>query len=287
MFGKFYAKFSVKIIYVIALGLFEVGSIVCASAPNSKALIIGRAIAGTGCAGVMSGSLVILSKTLPLQKRPMYMGGLSAATGLAQIIAPTLGGVLTDRATWRWCFWINLPLGAITITVVLLFVRIPETPKKEVKPEEANRLKSFLAALDILGTLCLMPFMICLILALQWGGITYPWSNWRVILCLALFAVLFLAWIYVQYSRGPRATLPFEIVKQRSIASAIFFSFGLGGCQSLMIYYIPIWFQAVKGTDAEKSGVNFLASSAPMIVATVLTGQFVSFPLRNIRPNGG
>ena len=181
-------------------------------------------------------------------------------------------GVFTDRATWRWCFWINLPLGAITVLVVIFFVKLPPTPNSG-KPHNASEL---LRKLDFPGTLILMPSIVCLLLALQWGGLTYPWSSWRVILCLCLFAVLIVAWFYIQYRRGEHATLPLRILKQRSVASGVFFSLCSAGSLFVIVYYVPIWFQSVKGLSAEKSGVNFLASTAAMSVTAIVGGVLVS-----------
>ncbi|CAG9962919.1 unnamed protein product [Clonostachys byssicola] len=279
MFGKLYATFPLKTIFLSALGLFEVGSIFCAAAPNSVTLIIGRAIAGIGCSGVLCGGVVIITVSLPLHKRPKYAGIFSAASGVAQILAPTLGGIFTDRATWRWCFWINLPLGAVTAAVVLFLVKMPDRPSTEEEDQQRgqfSRLKSFFSKLDVIGTTLLMPCMICLNLALQWGGTTLPWSNWRVILCLSMFGVTFILWCYVQYSRGDQATLPVRIMKQRSVASGTWFSFSHGALRSLIIYYIPIWFQVVKDTNAEQSGINFLAASIAMVASVILTGQLTS-----------
>ncbi|CAI6087954.1 unnamed protein product [Clonostachys chloroleuca] len=278
MFGKLYATFPLKTIFLCALGLFEVGSIFCAAAPNSVTLIIGRAIAGIGCAGVLCGGVVIITVSLPLHKRPKYAGIFSAASGVAQILAPTLGGIFTDRATWRWCFWINLPLGAVTAAVVLFLVKMPGQPTAEEEQTDGqlSRLRSFFSKLDVMGTVLLMPCMVCLNLALQWGGTTLPWSDWRVILSLIMFGVTFILWSYVQYSRGDQATLPVRIMKQRSVASGTWFSFSHGALRSLIIYYIPIWFQVVKDTNAEQSGINFLAASIAMVASVILTGQLTS-----------
>ena len=92
MFGKLYAEFEVKWVFVAALALFEIGSVVAGCAPNSLALIIGRAIQGVGCAGVMTGALTIIAISLPLHKRPMYTGIVGSISSISQIIAPTLGG---------------------------------------------------------------------------------------------------------------------------------------------------------------------------------------------------
>ncbi|KAH6892182.1 major facilitator superfamily transporter [Thelonectria olida] len=272
MFGKLYIEYNATFIFLFALLVFEVGSIVCAAAPSSLALIVGRAVAGIGCAGITSGALIIIARILPLEKRPMFTGAIGACSGVAQIVAPTLGGVFTDRLTWRWCFWINLPLGAVTAITVFLFVKLPNRPKGAVP----NTFRTIISKLDLFGSFFLIPYLICLLLALQWGGTTYAWSNWRVILCLCLFAVLLLAWLYVQHTKGDNATMSFRIVRQRSVASGMMFSMCLSSVMFVVSYYVPIWFQTVKGVSAEKSGIDFFAAFAPMAVTAVLSGVLTS-----------
>lgn len=271
MFGKLYVEFSVSWVFLVALALFELGSIVCAAAPNSVSLIIGRAVAGIGCAGILSGAFIIIARSLPLQKRPVYTGIIGGMAGISQVLAPTLGGVFTDHVSWRWCFWINLPLGGVAAIVVYLTVRLPS---------RSNVLKDggivgFLGKLDPLGAALFMPFVICLLLALQWGGTTYPWSNWRIILCLSLFAVLFLLWISVQYYQSNSGVLPLRIACHRSVASGMLFMLGLNGAIFIIEYYVAIWFQAVRNTDAQQSGVNFLTFSTSFTVAAMFSGALV------------
>ena len=107
LFGKFYSFFSIKYVYLTAIAIFELGSLICGVAPNSSALIIGRAVAGLGSAGVFSGALIIVAYSVPLRQRPMYSGFIGAMYGIASVAGPLLGGVFTDKATWRWCFYIK------------------------------------------------------------------------------------------------------------------------------------------------------------------------------------
>ncbi|QYT02259.1 MFS domain-containing protein [Trichoderma simmonsii] len=267
-FGKFYAEFPVKWVFLIALLIFEVGSIVCATAPSWVALIAGRAVAGIGGAGIVSGTLIILSRCLPLHKRPKYTGAMGGSVGIAQITSPTLGGVFTDKVTWRWCFWINLPLGAVTLLTVLFLVKIPTDPNRKAK----GTIKGFLDRFDLIGTLILIPWVICLLLALQWGGSLYSWTSWRIILLLVLFAVLFVLWVFIQYKQGNKATLPLRIVKQRPMASGMIYMFCLFSAFFVINYYVPIWFQSVKGVSAYKSGIYFLTMSAGLSLAVIASG---------------
>ncbi|KAK2923206.1 hypothetical protein FoTM2_016728, partial [Fusarium oxysporum f. sp. vasinfectum] len=176
LFGKIYTFFSVKFNFLSAILLFEIGSAICGAAPNSVSFIFGRAIAGLGSAGIMSGTLVIIVYAIPLRKRPMYQGIFGAVFGLSSIIGPLLGGVFTTEVTWRWCFYINLPFGGLAIVFIFLLLNIPDRDSTKLP------LKSKVSQLDLLGTGALMPGVVCLLLALQWGGSTYAWSAWRVVL---------------------------------------------------------------------------------------------------------
>lgn len=180
---------------------------------------------------------------------------------------------MTNIANYSgWCFWINLPLGGVTFLVILLLVKIPPAHKTT----KQHNLKDFIARFDLVGTLLFMPTIICLLLALQWGGVKYAWGEWRMVLLLVLFSVLLIAWAVSQYVQGDRATVPGSMVKQRSLASAIWFIFCYFACFFVVIYYVPIWFQAVRGDSAYTSGINLLAASAAMSVAVISSGFIVS-----------
>lgn len=109
--------------------------------------------------------------------------------------------------------------------------------------------------MDPLGTVTLITAVVCLLLALTWGGSKYTWSNWRIIVLLVLFGILALIFIAIQFWKGENATVPQRIIKQRSVAGASWFAVCSGGAFFLLVYYIPIWFQAIKGVSAMKSGV--------------------------------
>ncbi|RDW73937.1 putative DHA14-like major facilitator ABC transporter [Coleophoma crateriformis] len=267
LFGKFYTFFSIKWVYLAAIFIFELGSLICGVAPNSTALIVGRAIAGLGSAGIFSGALIIVAYSVPLAKRPMYTGFIGAMYGIASVAGPLLGGVFTDKATWRWCFYINLPIGGITMIVIAIFFTAPERAAV-ADLGWRERMKEF----DLYGTIVFMPAIVCLLLALQWGGTTYAWSNWRIILLFVFFAILIGLFIGVQFWKPSSATVPPHIMAKRSMWAASIFIFTLGAFFLLLVYYLPIWFQAVKGASAVKSGIMNLPMVLTLVLVSVLSG---------------
>ncbi|ATY62230.1 sulfate permease 2 [Cordyceps militaris] len=271
-FGKLYAEFRVKWVFLSALVLFEAGSVVCAAAPSSLVLIVGRAVAGAGCAGLMSGAFILIRFFIPVDELPKYTGALGGMSGIAQIIAPTLGGVLTDKASWRWCFWINLPIGGVTFLVILFLVQIPA----ESTTTTTRSLGGFLSRFDLVGTLIFIPTILCLLLALQWGGVEYAWDDWRLVVLLSFFSSLLVLWVVSQYLQGATATVPLAMIRQRSLAGGVLFVFCYFAAFFIITYYVPIWFQAVRGASAYASGINMLAASAAMSVAVIGSGFMVS-----------
>ncbi|PYH81304.1 DHA14-like major facilitator [Aspergillus uvarum CBS 121591] len=267
LFGKAYTYGSIKWIFLMAIALFELGSLVCGVAPNSTALICGRAIAGLGAAGISNGAMIIVTYSVPLVKRPMYTGLIGAMYGIASVVGPILGGVFTDKVTWRWCFYINLPIGGVAVMLIVIFFTAPQR-SAITDMSWGDRLKQF----DFLGSLVFMPAVICVLLALQWGGTSYPWSNWRNILLLVLFGVLVLCWLLLQYFKGDSATVPPRLVAQRSVAAALWFNFCMGSFFLILVYYVPIWFQAVKDQSAMGSGIRTLPFILGLVLVSIIAG---------------
>jgi MFS family permease len=216
-----------------AIVLFELGSLVSAVAPSSTAFIIGRAIAGLGNAGLFSGSAVILSYSLPLRKRPIVFGAFGGIWGVASVAGPLLGGAFTDHITWRWCFYINLPIGGAAVLVIFLFLRIPRVNN----PDRQSFVKRLLQ-LDLIGAGVLIPAIIMLLLALQWGGVEYPWNNSRIIGLLVGAGVTALIFVGVERWQQDKGILPPRFFKDRNVVCAMLFGFFFGASFFPLVYYL-------------------------------------------------
>jgi hypothetical protein len=159
-----------------------------------------------------------------------------------------------------------LPIGAVTLIAVMLILKPTEPFKKDLTPKQK------ILQLDPLGTLFLLPCLICLLLALQWGGSSLSWSNGKVIALLVLFALLLIGFINVQVFRQKTAQIPAAIVKNRSMLAGGFFVFNLAGSMMTMVYYIPIYFQAVKGVSAEESGIRTIPLVLSLVAGSIVSG---------------
>ncbi|KAF7560116.1 hypothetical protein G7046_g4039 [Stylonectria norvegica] len=228
VFGKIYTLMNVKATFLTAVTLFEIGSAICGAAPNSIAFIIGRAVAGLGAGGIQSGVIVIIVYAVPLENRPMYQGLFGAVYGISSVLGPLVGGAFTTNVTWRWCFYINLPLGGVVLIFVFFLLKAPNPAMS------TSTLRQKLQQLNAEGLVALLPGVVCLCLALQWGGFTYQWHDGRIVALLVVAFVLLIAFVFIQIWRPERATVPPRIFVQRSICSAFFVSCCLGAHQTIV-----------------------------------------------------
>ncbi|PKY07850.1 putative efflux pump antibiotic resistance protein [Aspergillus campestris IBT 28561] len=268
--GKLYTMYPAKWVFLIGVAIFEIGSLICGIAPTSGALIAGRSISGLGAGSINAGAIVIVTNTIPLRKRPIYIGCLGCVHGVVSVLGPLIGGLLTDHASWRWCFYINLPIGAITFLVVIFFLSTEEPPSGYLSWREK------LQTMDLLGLLFLVPAILTLLLALEWGGSHYAWNSWRVIMLFVLSGLLLVIFMGVQIRAQDKATLPPRLVCNRNMLGVLWYAAFNCAALFVFIYYLPIWFQAIKGFSASKSGIATLPLQLGLVIASLAGGILVS-----------
>lgn len=262
LLGKLYTFYNIKWIFLISMVIFEIGSLICATASGSTILIVGRAVAGLGSAGIQTGAYVILAHSVPIAKRAAYVGLVGGMWGVAGAAGPLIGGLFSDKVTWRWCFYINVPIGGAAFVAILLSLKLPANSKN------LNGLgfTEVLKRLDILGTFTFISAIVCLLLALKWGGTTYKWNEPRIIVLVVFSGLLMVAFCAIQAWLGETATVPSRILKNRTIWGASLFTFCFGGSFWTISYILPIWFQAIQGLSPIPSAIRNL----PFIIATQL-----------------
>lgn len=273
--GKAYKYFDMKSVFLSGIMIFELGSLLCGLAQSSTMLILGRAITGIGAAGVITGSYCIVAFAVPPLRRPAFTGIMGATYGVASVLGPLLGGAFTDSSvTWRFCFYVNLPIGAVSVAIIFFVFRTPEISKSD-KARQAPLMEKF-KQMDIPGMLTIMAAIVCLLLALQWAGVTKSWKSADVIGTLVGFGILMAVFTMVEYSQGQNAMIVPKIMRQRVVLIGSLFSFFLGSAFFVLLYYIPIYFQAVLGVSAEQSGIRSLALIVSETIFTILSGALIS-----------
>lgn len=249
--------------------VFELGSLLCGAAQSSSMFIIGRAIAGVGGSGIGNGALTIIAAVLPPRAQAQFMG---VNVGLGQLglaLGPIVGGCFTKYVSWRWCFYINLPLGA-PVAVLLLCMSVPDP---ESKPPVRQVLGTAIKSLDLPGFMLISPAAVMFLLGLQYGGNQYAWDS-SVVLGLLVAAgvtfALFLAW---EYRQGDEAMVPFAMLKHRIIWSAAGNMFFVLGSILVADFYLAIYFQAVHDDSPLMSGVHMLPTTLGMVIFTMTSGM--------------
>ncbi|QRV80260.1 major facilitator superfamily transporter [Ceratobasidium sp. AG-Ba] len=273
-YGQLLAIAPTKWVYLSAIVLFEIGSLFCAVATTMEFLIFGRAFAGVGAAGIFVSVLSIIAQVTRLEQRPVLFGSFGAVFALASVIGPLLGGAFTDHVSWRWCFYINLPFGAITVvTIVFLIPKRPAMGGTEY--DNKTSLQKWLG-LDWAGSILALGMVTALLLPLQWGGNEKPWNDKVVIALFCVFGVLLIAFVGWEIYKGDRAILRTAMFRRRTQIGTCLEAFFVMLALLLGTYYLPVYFQVTKGHSATKSGIDILPFMLSVVVAAGLSGGVIN-----------
>jgi EmrB/QacA subfamily drug resistance transporter len=250
IYGKLSDTYGRRKLLLLAIALFGIASIGCAIAHTLWQLIAARAVQGIGGAGLMAMSQAAIADVVSPRERGRYQGYMAGTWAIASIAGPIIGGWVTDYATWRWIFWINLPLGLIAMVLCDRALRV-----LTVRPRETK--------IDFLGAGLLTGAVTCFLLVMSWGGVEMPW-NAPPLLAMLLAGVVSIVWLAWHERRAPDPMLPPRLFRNGVIVGgvtvAFFASLGLFGG----IFLLPLFFQLVGGVDAAHSGalvVPFLGSN--------------------------
>ncbi|KAI8322755.1 MFS general substrate transporter, partial [Martensiomyces pterosporus] len=265
--GKLSDIFGRTPILVCSLVVFAVGSLVCALAHSIAVLLVGRAIAGAGSAGIIGLTLVIVADIVPMRKRGPYMAVFSLVFSLSSVIGPLLGGFFTDHVSWRWIFWLSEPITGFVIIAVFFLLRLPR-PSSDIWAK--------LRRIDYLGIVLLVGGLVAILMGLNLPNSSHSWKSPEVIVCLVLGTVVIGAFLAVEWRFAADPVVPLRLFRVRNVASMMAASFFMGACLFIPVYYVPIYYNVVRDTTSTIAGIYLLPFVVGIMITSIASGFLVA-----------
>ncbi|CAN6666429.1 protein Sge1p [Trichomonascus vanleenenianus] len=252
---------------LVAIVLFELGSLICGLANSMNMLIVGRVIGGIGGGGIQVMVFIIITEITSIDKRGIAQGLIAASFGIASVVGPLVGGAFTTHVSWRWCFYINLPFGAIAFALIWIFFNPPPV---------MGSWKHKLAKIDYIGTALLTAGLVLVLLALTLGSTDHPWNSAIVIAFFTVGGILTIAFLAFNFFVSKHPLIPIEVARVPQVIMAAL-SIGLvyGGFM-LSVLYLSTYYQVVKKADAMQSGIDLLPYIVPLVISALISGAVCS-----------
>jgi EmrB/QacA subfamily drug resistance transporter len=261
VWGKLGDQYGRKYLFITAIVIFLIGSVLCGQSRNMGELIGFRALQGVGGGGLIVLAQAIIGDVVPARQRGRYQGAFGAVFGVSSVIGPLLGGFFVDNLSWRWVFYVNLPIGVIALIVIWA-----------VLPATAVRRKH---KIDYLGATLLAGFAVGVVLATSWGGTTYPWGS-PVIICLFLGSAVVLAGWYLSARRAAEPVLPLRLFRDPVFTVSSGIALAAGFVMFGTLSYLPLFLQVVHGVSPTLSGVYLLPMVLGLLLTSVGSGQLIA-----------
>jgi EmrB/QacA subfamily drug resistance transporter len=262
VYGKLGDLIGRKGLFIGAIAIFIVGSIIGGMATDMTTLIIGRAVQGLGGGGLMLLSQAIIADVVPARERGRYMGIMGGVFALSSVAGPLLGGWFTDGPGWRWGLWMNIPLGILAIASAAFFLRLPKNTKGR-------------PTIDFAGMGLLAIASTCLVLVTTWGGTTYDWSSPTILLLIAGAVVSAVAFVMVE-RRAAEPIMPLHMFKDRNFNLTTAAGLIIGIAMFGALAYLPTYLQMVTGVNATQAGLLLIPLMAALLLTSIVSGQLVS-----------
>lgn len=274
VWGRMYGHFTAKWFYIFHVTIFEVGSAICGAAPSIYVMILGRAIAGVGGSGLYVGCMTLIATTTTIAEGPIYISCTGLTRGLGIVLGPVIGGAFSESSVgWRWAFYINLFIGAVCAPFYIFLI-----PSKDPRPGASA--KERVSELDYAGIVLQAGLLTALILAINMGGIVYPWNSGRIIAMFVVFGVL---WILLGFQQVlaigttvPQRIIPVQFFKSRTVLLLFGTSAAGGACAFVPIYMVPLFFQFIRTDKPLDAGVSLLPFVVVMVVFVFVNGNLMA-----------
>ncbi|KAJ1940046.1 hypothetical protein GGF37_004147, partial [Kickxella alabastrina] len=267
-YGKIADIFGPLPIMIVALLIFLCGSVLTAASTTMVWLILARALAGLGAAGIISITQIITASVGPLHERGRYMGILGAVFGLSTTIGPLVGGFMADNWTWRISFYINIPLVCLSIISILLFVH-PNVRQIQTFSEKIARV-------DFFGALMLVTGLMLLLLGLNWGGRVYPWVSPVVIICICVGLLLLCVFVFIEGKLALEPIIDPRILRHRNVALSILAELCVGAVFFNTTFNLPVYYSFTQNSSASESGVRMVPLACGVVVSSIISGWLIA-----------